>query len=124
VQNRHHGKDAKKDFVGPDEQRSFDKGKIELATLGAVTFGRATLQPGWKWSTCVKPIVNTKSCEASHLQYHISGRLRVRMDDGSEDEFGPGEVSLLPPGHHAWVVGDEPVVVIDISGMTEYAKPA
>ena len=89
----------KKTLSAPDEQRSFDKGKIELATLGGVTFGRATLQPGWKWSTCVKPIVNTKSCEASHLQYHISGRLRVRMDDGSEDEFAPGEVSLLPPGH-------------------------
>src|ERR1700692_2602936 len=114
----------KKTLSAPDEQRSFDKGKIELSTLGGVTFGRATLQPGWKWSTCVKPIVNTKSCEASHLQYHISGRLRVRMDDGSEDEFGPGEVSLLPPGHDAWVVGDEPVVVIDISGMAEYAKPA
>jgi len=63
-------------------------------TLGGVTFGRATLQPGWKWSTCVKPIVNTESCQAPHLQYHVSGRLRVRMDDGSEDEFGPGEASL------------------------------
>jgi hypothetical protein len=81
----------------PDEKRSFDKGQVELVTLGGVTFGRATLQPGWKWSTCVKPIVNTESCQAPHLQYHVSGRLRVRMDDGSEDEFGPGEVSLLPP---------------------------
>jgi hypothetical protein len=114
----------KKTLSAPDEQRSFDKGKIELVTLGEVTFGRATLQPGWRWSTCVKPIVNTKSCEASHLQYHVSGHLRVRMDDGSEDEFGPGEVSLLPPGHDAWVVGDESVVVIDISGMAEYAKRA
>jgi len=101
----------------PDEKRSFDKGQLELVTLGGITFGRATLQPGWKWSTCVKPIVQTGSCEASHLQYHVSGRIRVRMDDGSEDEFGPGEVSRLPPGHDAWVVGDEPVVVIDISGM-------
>jgi hypothetical protein len=105
-----------------DEKRSFDKGELELVTLGGVTFGRATLQPGWKWSTCVKPIVNTESCQASHLQYHVSGRIRVRMDDGSEGEFGPGEVSLLPPGHDAWVVGDEPVVVIDISGMVDYAK--
>ena len=114
----------KKTLSAPDEQRSFDKGKIELVTLGEVTFGRATLQPGWQWSTCVKPIVNTKSCEASHLTYHVSGRMGVRMDDGSGAEFGPGDVSLIPPGHDAWVVGDEAVVVIDISGMAEYAKPA
>ena len=107
----------KKALSAPDERRSFDKGQLELVTLGGVTFGRATLQPGWKWSTCVKPIVSTQSSEAVRLQYHVSGRLRVRMDDGSEDEFGPGEVSLLPPGHDAWVVGDEPVVVIDILGM-------
>jgi hypothetical protein len=100
-----------------------ESARVELVTVGGVTFGRATLEPGWKWSTCVKPIVNTKSCEASHLQYHVSGRLKVVMDDGSEDEFGPGEVSLLPPGHDAWVVGNEPCVVIDISGMTNYAKP-
>ena len=114
----------KKTLSTPDEKRSFDKGQVELVTLGGVAFGRATLQPGWKWSTCVKPLVNTESCQAPHLQYHVSGRLRVRMDDGSEDEFSPGEVSLLPPGHDAWVVGNEPVVVIDISGMTNYAKPA
>ena len=114
----------KKTLSAPDEKRSFDKCQVELVTLGGVTFGRATLQPGWSWSTCVKPLVNTESCQAPHLQYHVSGRLRVRMDDGSEDEFGPGEVSLLPPGHDAWVVGNEPVVVIDISGMAEYAKPA
>jgi len=113
----------KRDLGKPDDMRAFDRGKLELVTLGGVTFGRATLQPGWKWSTCIKPLVKTKSCEAPHLQYHVSGRLRVLMDDGSEDEFGPGEVSLLPPGHDAWVVGNEPVVVIDITGMAEYAKP-
>jgi hypothetical protein len=64
-----------------------------------------------------KTIVNTETCQAPHLQYHVSGPLRVRMDDGSEDEFGSGELSLLPPGHDAWVMGNEPVVVIDISGM-------
>jgi quercetin dioxygenase-like cupin family protein len=87
-----------------------------------VTFGRATLEPGWKWSTCVKPIAGTESCEAPHLQYHVSGRLHVVMDDGTEREIGPGEVSSIPPGHDAWVVGKESVVVIDISGMTHYAK--
>ena len=104
--------------------RAFERGRVEVVTLGGVTFGRATFQPGWRWSTHVKPVARTESCEAPHLQYHVSGRLRVRMDDGSEDEFGPGDVSLLPSGHDAWVVGDEPVVVIDISGMTNYAKPA
>ena len=112
----------KKSFVRPADTRSFDKGRVELVTVNDVTFGRATLQPGWKWSTCVKPLVNTQSCEASHLQYHVSGRLHVVMDDGSELEFGPGDVSHLPPGHDAWVVGNEPVLIVDISGMRDYAK--
>jgi mannose-6-phosphate isomerase-like protein (cupin superfamily) len=112
----------KKNCSAPDETRVFDKGMVELVTLGGVTFGRATLQPGWKWSTSVKPLAKTASCQAPHLQYHVSGRLRVVMDDGSAAEFGPGDVSLLPPGHDAWVLGDEPVVVIDITGMGEYAK--
>jgi mannose-6-phosphate isomerase-like protein (cupin superfamily) len=112
----------KKSLASPDETRSFDKGRVELATLGDLTFGRATLQPGWKWSTSVKPLVQTESCQAPHLQYHVAGRLHVIMDDGKEEEFGPGDVSLIPPGHDAWVVGNEPVVVIDISGMKDYAK--
>jgi len=112
----------KRNLLEPDEHRMFEKGQVELVTLGGITFGRATLLPGWKWSTCVKPLVKTKSCESSHLQYHVSGRLRVRMDDGTEAEFGPGDVSLIPPGHDGWVVGDEPAVVIDISGMADYAK--
>jgi hypothetical protein len=113
-----------KNLAKPDEVRTFDKGQLELVTLGGVTFGRVTLQPGWRWSTSVKPLVKTPSCEASHLLYHVSGRLHAVMDDGSEAEFGPGEVSLVPPGHDGWVVGDEPVVVIDISGMVDYAKRA
>jgi hypothetical protein len=113
---------VKKNLSQPDEIRTFDQGKLELVMLGGVTFGRATLEPGWKWSTSVKPLVNTESCEASHLQYHVSGRLHVVMDNGNEEEFGPGDVSLLPPGHDAWVVGHDPVVVIDITGMEEYAK--
>ncbi len=114
----------KKNLDNPDELRSFPMGKLELVTLSGITFGRATLEPGWKWSESVKPIAKTKSCEAPHVQYHVSGRLAVRMDDGSEDIFGTGDVSHLPPGHDAWVVGSEPVVLIDISGMSEYAKRA
>ena len=113
----------KKNLSRPDETRTFDLGQVELVSLGGVTFGRATLKPGWKWSTCVKPVVKTKSCEAPHLQYHVSGRLHVVMDDGTQDEFGPGDVSLLPPGHDAWVVGSDPVVLLDITGMGQYAKP-
>jgi len=111
-----------KSMSSPDEVRTFPKGKLELVTIGGVTFGRATLQPGWKWSESVKPIVKTKSCEAPHTQYHVSGRLRVRMDDGTEHEFGPGDLSFLPSGHDAWVVGNDPVVVIDVVGMTHYAE--
>ena len=114
----------KKTVSQPDEARTFDKGQVDLVTLGGVTIGRATLQPGWKWSTCVKPLVKTRSCQASHLQYQVSGRLCVVMDDGSKQEFGPGDVALIPPGHDAWVVGNDPVVAIDISGMANYAKPA
>jgi hypothetical protein len=112
----------KKSFSTPEEVRTFDKGKVELVAANEVTFGRATLQPGWKWSTCVKPIAQTESCEAAHLTYHVAGRLRIRMDDGSEQEFGPGDISVVPPGHDAWVVGNEPAILIDISGMKDYAK--
>ena len=114
----------KKTLNTPDEIRTFDKGKVELATVGTVTFGRASFEPGWKWSESVKPLVKTEYCEAPHVQYHISGLLKIRMVDGSEQEFGPGDVGVIPSGHDAWVVGTEPVVVIDISGMTHYAKPA
>jgi hypothetical protein len=105
----------------PDETRKFTNGKIELANLGDATIGRMTLEPGWKWSKDVKPIVNTNSCQLTHTAYGISGRLRVRMDDGTEREFGPGEVSYVPPGHDAWVVGNEPFVAVDFTGMKEYA---
>ena len=111
----------KMSFSKPDETRSFDKGQLELITLGGVTFGRATFHPGWRWKTSVQPIAKTKSCEPPHLSYQISGRLRVVMDDGSAQEFGPGDLALIPPGHDAWVVGDEPAVFIDVSGMTKYA---
>jgi hypothetical protein len=111
-----------RNFSKPEETRSFKLGKLDLVTLGGVTFGRAIFQPGWRWSTHVKPIAKTQSCEAQHLSLQISGRLHVVMDDGTEREFGPGEVASILPGHDAWVVGNEPVVVIDISGMENYAK--
>jgi hypothetical protein len=111
-----------KDLRTPDETRSFPRGKIELANLGNGVVGRAVLEPGWKWSECVKPIAKTDWCQAPHVQYTVSGRLHVVMEDGSEFEIGPGNVTVLPPGHDAWVVGDEPYVAVDWSGMANYAR--
>lgn len=111
-----------KSFEKPDEVREFPKGRLELIKIGGATIGRAIFQPGWRWSTSIQPLAKTKSCEAAHLQYHVSGLLKVRMDDGTELECRPGYVSLLPSGHDGWVVGDEPVVVVDFQGMLDYAK--
>jgi len=113
-----------KSLNSPEETRDFDRGKLDLVKIGGAMVGRAVFQPGWKWSESLKPIAKTKSCEAPHFQYHVSGTIRVRMDDGSERDLKPGDVSLLPPGHDAWVVGDEPVVVVDFQGMRDYAKGA
>ena len=111
-----------KSFGKPDEVREFPKGRLELMKVGGVTIGRAIFEPGWRWSTSVQPLAKTKSCEAPHFQYHVSGVLKVIMDDGTEYECKPGDVSLLPSGHDAWVVGKEPVVVVDWQGMMEYGK--
>jgi quercetin dioxygenase-like cupin family protein len=111
-----------KSLNSPDEIRTFEMGKIELVNIGSKSVGRAILEPGWRWSTHVRPIVKTKSCEAPHFQYHVSGTLKIVMDDGTEKECRAGDVSLLPPGHDAWVVGDEPVVIVDFQGMVDYAK--
>jgi hypothetical protein len=111
-----------KHFNKPDEVREFPKGKVELVKIGGATIGKATFQPGWKWSTSVQPLAKTNSCEAPHFQYHVSGVLMVKMDDGSLLECKPGDVSLLPKGHDAWVVGNEPVVVVDFQGMVDYAR--
>lgn len=109
-------------FEKPDEVREFPKGKLELVKIGGATVGKATFQPGWKWSTSVQPLAKTASCQAPHFQYHVSGVLMVKMDDGTLLECKPGCVSSLPQGHDAWVAGNEPVVVIDFQGMIDYAK--
>ena len=110
-----------KSLNSPEEVRTFEKGKVELVNLAGAAIGRATFEPGWKWSTSVQPIAKTKSCEAPHFQYHVSGVLRILMDDGTEFDCRPGDVSLLPSGHDAWVVGNEPAVVVDFQGMIDYA---
>jgi hypothetical protein len=111
-----------KSFGKPDEIRTFPKGRLELVQIGGATIGRAVFEPGWKWSTSVQPIAKTKSCEAPHFQYHVSGVLMILMDDGTKVQCLPGDVSLLPSGHDAWVVGNEPAVVVDFQGMIDYAK--
>jgi len=116
------GKAELKNFKAPDQVREFPKGRLELINIGGATIGRAVFEPGWRWATSVQPIAKTKSCEAPHFQYHVSGVMRIKMDDGAEFDCKPGDVSLLPSGHDAWVVGNEPAVVVDFQGMLDYAK--
>lgn len=109
-------------FDSPGEVRTFDKGKLELISIDGRTVGRGTFEPGWRWSRSLKTLANTESCQAPHLQYHVSGTLHIKTDDGIERDVKAGEISMLGAGHDAWVVGNEPVVVVDFQGMVDYAK--
>jgi SAM-dependent methyltransferase len=111
-----------KGFAQPDEVREFANGRAEILNIGGSEIGRFVFEPGWRWSNDVKPIAGTPSCEKRHFQYTVSGRLGVRMDDGTEFELGPGDVALIEPGHDGWVIGDEPAVILDWAGAAEYAK--
>lgn len=115
---------AKASFGKPDEVREFPKGRVELVTVGGITIGRGIFEPGWRWSESVQPLAKTASCEAPHFQYHVSGVLRVVMDDGTQVDCHPGDVSLLPSGHDGWTIGDEPAIVIDFQGMLDFARQA
>ena len=113
----------RKSFENPDEVREFPNGRAEILNIGGGgTVGRFVFQPGWRWSEDVKPVAGTQSCEVQHFQYQVSGRLAIRMDDGTEFVAGPGDITSLPSGHDGWVVGDEPAVVIDWYGASNYAK--
>ena len=109
-----------KSFGTPDEVREFPQ-RLELIKIGGATIGRAVFEPGWRWATSVQPMAKTASCEAPHFQYHVAGVLRIHMDDGTEFDCRPGDVSLLPSGHDAWVIGDAPAIVVDFQGMIDYA---
>lgn len=112
----------RKTFDRPDETRSFERGTLDLVDVAGAQIGRLVLEPGWRWSDHVKPIAGTEWCEAPHFQYHVSGTLRIRMADGTELDAVAGDVTALPSGHDAWVVGEEPAVIVDWWGATDYAK--
>jgi mannose-6-phosphate isomerase-like protein (cupin superfamily) len=111
-------------IADPHETRRFQAhGHVDVVTLGDFTLGKSVFEPGWRWSTDVKPIAGTESCQTRHTGICVSGRMTVRMDDGTEGEVGPGDVVVIEPGHDAWVVGDEACVVYD-TGIAAYAKPS
>lgn len=108
-----------KDFSSPDEVRAPHKTKVEAVDLGnGVKAARFTMEPGWRWSECIKPVVGTDSCQARHVGAVIGGRLHVTHADGSDLEIGPGEAYRIEPGHDAWVVGDEPFTAYEFEATT------
>jgi hypothetical protein len=116
------GQAEQKGFAAPDEVRSFERGEMRLLKMGGGEIGQLVLEPGWRWSEHVKPIAGTELCEAPHFQYHVRGTLHIVMGDGTEFDARPGDVTALPEGHDAWVVGDEPVIVVDWYGASNYAR--
>jgi hypothetical protein len=114
---------VKKSFDQPEETRAVPKGTIEVVNLGDVQAMRATFEPGWKWSESVKPIAGTDSCQVAHMGFMVSGKMIVKMDDGTEYTLNAGDAATIPPGHDAWIVGDEKCVFIDFQGAATYAKP-
>jgi class 3 adenylate cyclase len=112
----------KKSLDRPDEVRGVGRGRLELVELGDSAFGRITFEPGWRWSEDVKPIVRTEMCEVHHVGYVLSGMLRTEFSDGSMLDVAAGDVFELPPGHDAWVVGDQPWVSIDWTGRRFFGQ--
>jgi quercetin dioxygenase-like cupin family protein len=115
-----------KRFESPDEVRPFndEKGQVELVELDGNMVGYGTFKPGWRWSEHVKPLSGTASCQVEHIGYVLEGRMHVVTDDGEELDVGPGDAFHMPPGHDAWIVGDEACVLLDFGGLRGYAKPS
>jgi quercetin dioxygenase-like cupin family protein len=111
-----------KRFENPDEVRTFEKGKFELVHLGGMTIGRASYEPGWKWSVHVGAAQGLKSCPVEHVGMVVSGRATAAMDDGRIIEMKPGDLFYIAPGHDSWVVGAEPYVSLHFLGAAEYAR--
>lgn len=112
-----------KSHDSPDEVRSPDKTRVEIVRLDGITLGRFNFEPGWRWSECIKPVAKTDSCQASHVGHAVSGRLTVRMQDGTEHGIAAGDSYTIPPGHDAWVEGTEKFVGIEVMSAEQYAKP-
>lgn len=112
----------KRTFDTPDEVRPAGNGEARIVNLGQIGLMHVTLQPGWRWSKDVQPLIHTDSCQAPHAFYVLSGSIQVQMDDGTTETFGPSDVGMVPPGHDAWTEGDEPVVYLDITGSSVWAK--
>lgn len=112
----------KKNFDSPDEVVSFDLGQSEQIVIGTTTFMRRTFQPGWRWSTSLKDKADTNSCEDPHALFHIAGKMHIKMDNGAEEEFAPGDAGIIPAGHDKWVEGEEPVILLEVKQQTEYTK--
>lgn len=114
----------RRSFDTPEEVRSFEagSGRLELINLDSGPVGRATFKPGWRWSEHVKPIAGTDSCQAAHVGIFLAGRMKVVMDDGEELEYRPGDFAIMPPGHDAWIVGEEDCVFVDWQGFADYAR--
>lgn len=113
-----------KSHNSPDETRTPNKTRVEVVRLEGFTIGRFNFEPGWRWSECVKPVVGTESCQVSHVGYAVTGRLAVRLEDGTERTISAGESYTIPPGHDAWVEGAEPFVGIEVMSADQYARPA
>jgi hypothetical protein len=113
-----------KSHNNPDEVRAPAKTRVEIVRLPGYTLGRLNMQPGWKWSECVKPVVKTDSCQVSHVGYVVSGSITVRMTDGTQKTFEAGTSYTIPPGHDAWVEGNQPFQCIEVLSAEQYAKPA
>jgi quercetin dioxygenase-like cupin family protein len=113
----------KRTFDSPDEVRPAGRGSARIINAAQVGLMHVTLPPGWRWSTDVKPLAHTGTCQAPHLIYVLSGRIHVVMEDGTENEYGPTDVGVVPPGHDAWTLGNEPVVYLDITGSSVWARP-
>ena len=114
----------KRDFDSPDESRTPEKTKVDVVHLGGTTAARFAMEPGWKWSECVKPVAGTDSCQHRHLGVVQSGTLRVTHDDGTVLELGPGDAYVIEPGHDAWITSSDPFVGFEFESRAaeEYAR--
>ena len=110
-----------KSYDSPDEQRRPDKTAIDIVTVSDFTLGRFTLEPGWTWSGCIKPVVNTDSCQSNHVGYCISGSIEIEMEDGTRSTIKAGDSYAIPPGHDARVVGDEQFQAIEFLSAAGYS---